>query len=600
MNTLANGFSYRPPRRDSHWFFAAIAFLFSAALHVILLYWAQDLRLDASELAEQARSEQEERNRLLPPLRVERMPQDPLRPTFIEQPEMPALTQAAALDMAHVLAPHPDLVSPLPPAPAAQPADTVPQASHNNDHPLAMPLLPRQEVAAIVERRIDDRLAALPRREVAAVERAPQAPDFAPAADLAADRFAGGTGFRPVDVAFGFAEFQAVTLPPPTADKPNLPPPDKMEIAQDMDEAAEVLSERFAEAPEAAQRFIAIDDRLTLALQLYRDPADGGRAYFRLSARPRPDKPLPPLPRDLLLVQDSSASLAEERLYFCRRALTQILEQLGPRDRFNVLAFSDRTQLCFPAWGLADEPHKETARTFIDGLRSRGETDLFASLRRVLDLPRDPERPLVVVIVTDGKATTGLTASTGIIGAFTRLNDGAVSVLGFGTHARANTYLLDMLTYCNRGETRLCRSGRWNIPDALTAFAAGVAQPVMHDIRFAFDTASGSEVYPKQTMNLYADRGLDLYGSCAGNITELVVQLRGRAAGEDYDAVIRLDLENDAYPGDEKLRTRWAWQRMYHLIGLYARDPKPLYLEAMESIQATYGIPIPYASDLGR
>ena len=121
MTTLPNGFSYHAPHRDRHWFFAAVAFLFSAALHVGLLYWMQDLRLDASELAEQARSEQEERNRLLPPLRVERMPQDPLRPTFSEQPSLPAPAQAAALDLARVLAPHPDLVSPLPPAPAAQP-----------------------------------------------------------------------------------------------------------------------------------------------------------------------------------------------------------------------------------------------------------------------------------------------------------------------------------------------------------------------------------------------------------------------------------------------------------------------------------------------
>ena len=53
MTTLPNGFSYHAPHRDRHWFFAVVAFLFSAALHVGLLYWMQDLRLDASELAEQ-------------------------------------------------------------------------------------------------------------------------------------------------------------------------------------------------------------------------------------------------------------------------------------------------------------------------------------------------------------------------------------------------------------------------------------------------------------------------------------------------------------------------------------------------------------------
>ncbi|NLL83636.1 MAG: hypothetical protein GX230_05270, partial [Lentisphaerae bacterium] len=181
-----------------------------------------------------------------------------------------------------------------------------------------------------------------------------------------------------------------------------------------------------------------------------------------------------------------------------------------------------------------------------------------------------------------------------------RLNDGNISVLGFGTHPRANTYLLDILTYCNRGETRLNRSARWNIPDEITEFTLGAAKPVMHDIRFVFDSASGSEVYPKLTMNLFAGRSLDLYGSCGNNIKELLVQLRGRASGHDYDAIIQLDLENATHPGTEELRTRWAWQRMYHLIGLYARDPKPLYREVMQGINETYGIPIPYLSDLDR
>ncbi len=596
--TLPHGFDYRRANRDNHWFFAAVALLLSAALHVLVLSWMGDMRLDASDLANRARTEQEVRNRLLPPLRVERMQQDPLRPTSVEQPDMPVIMQAAAMEMARILAPHPELVSPLPAAPAAQPADTVPQAARRDDLPLTAPMIPRQEVVAVLDKKIDDRLAALIRREVVMVERLPQAPDFAPAVDWATRRFEGGTGFRPADVAFGFAEFQAAGLPPPTADGLRLSKPTDLDLEEG--ETTAVLSERFGEKPEQVQRFVPFDDRLALALQVYREANEGGRIYFRLSAQPRADKLLPVLPKDVVLVQDSSASLAEERLYFCRQALTQVLGQLGPADRFNVLAFSDRSALCFPEWAVVDEANLNAARTFIGALRSRGETDLFASLQRLLELPRTPERPLVVIILTDGKPTAGMTASTAIIGAFTKLNDGAVSVFGFGTHARVNTYLLDMLTYCNRGETRICRTGRWNIPAEVTAFVSGVRQPVMHDIRFAFDSASGSEVYPKQTMNLYADRPLDLYGSCAADVTELVVQLRGRAGGADYDAVVRLDLARDAQAGTEELRTRWAWQRMYHVIGQYARDPKPLYRAVMQSLNADYGIPIPYVDEMGK
>jgi hypothetical protein len=206
----------------------------------------------------------------------------------------------------------------------------------------------------------------------------------------------------------------------------------------------------------------------------------------------------------------------------------------------------------------------------------------------------------VVVLITDGRPTAGTLASTEIIGAFTKLNDGARSLFGFGTHARANTYLLDLLTYCNRGETRLNRASRWTLQKEITDFVASVRHPVMHDIHFAFDSASGSEVYPKQTTNLYADRPLELYGTCGGDVPELTLQLRGRAGGRDYDAVIRLDVMRDAQAGDATLRARWAWQRMYHIVGLYARDPKPLYRRAMERLNEEYGIPIPYGTEMGR
>jgi hypothetical protein len=591
---LPRGFAHRRPSRDAHWVLALSALLLSVALHVLFLAYLADVRLDTSELVDRARAEREARPQPLPPLHVERLQHDPLRPAPAEHPGQPVQTPDAPREKP----PQPELASPLKPAAKDQVADTVPASAYRDAISTRAPMIPRQEILAVLDKRLNDRLTALKRREVSLVERRPHAPDFAPAVDAAARRFEGGTGLRPPDMPFGFAGLQDGRLPS-GSDSARTSSPPRL-VKGPGTNAAAVLSERFAEPPGKAQRFVAMDDRLAVEFHAWLEPREGGRRYFRIAIRPRADKPMPVLPKDLLLVQDSSASLAEERLYFSRLALTDALSQLGPSDRFNVLAFSDRSTLCFPEWAPVNETNRAAARTFIGALRSSGETDLFASLRRILDLPRDPQRPLVVVMVTDGRPTAGTLASTEIIGAFTRLNDGALSLFGFGTHARANTYLLDMLTYCNRGETRLNRASRWTLQKEISDFVASVRQPVMHDIRFAFDAVSGSEVYPKQPTSLYADRTLELYGSCGGDVRELALQLRGRAGGSDYDAVFRLDVARDAQDGDAELRARWAWQRMYHLIGLYARDPKPLYLKAMERLNADYAIPIPYGNEMGR
>jgi hypothetical protein len=591
---LPRGFAHRRPRQDGHWFLALSALTLSAALHILFLSSIADMRLDVPERDNRARAERAAQNPPKPPLHVERLERDPFRPSSAEHRDRPTPAPAAAREQP----PQPELASPLRPATRDQMADAAPASAYRDAPSMRAPMIPRPDVVAVLDKRINDRLAALKRREVSLVERRPRAPDFAPAVDAAARRFDGGTGLRPPEMPFGFAGLQDGHLPS-TSDPARPSRPERLAHASETNAAA-LLSERFAEPPGDARRFVALDDRLAIAFQTWREPQEGGRLYFRIAIQPRADTPMPALPKDLLLVQDCSASLAEERLYFSRLALADALTYLGPSDRFNVLAFSDQSTLCFPEWAAANETNRDAARTFIGALRSAGETDLFASLRRILDLPRDPERPLIVVMVTDGRPTAGTLASTEIIGAFTRLNDGALSLFGFGTHARANTYLLDMLTYCNRGETRLNRANRWTLRQEITNFVASVRQPVMHDIRFACDSASGSEVYPKQTANLYADRPLELYGSCGGDVRELALQLRGRASGNDYDAVFRLDVARDAQAGDAELRARWAWQRMYHVLGLYARDPKPLYRSALQRLNVEYDIPIPYGNEMER
>jgi Ca-activated chloride channel family protein len=273
------------------------------------------------------------------------------------------------------------------------------------------------------------------------------------------------------------------------------------------------------------------------------------------------------------------------------------LSTVGPDDRFNVIGFRERPSRCFPGWVPADRDTTNVAARFIASLRAEGETDLFASLREILNLPRDPQRPVLAFVVTDGRPTAGLTDSSRIISEFTRQNDGAVSVFVFGTHGRANTYLLDLLTYCNRGAARLIRSGRWDIPDGIRMLVSDIRQPVMHGIRFAFDVASDCDVHPRLTTNLYADRPLELFGACPATTREVVFQLRGQAGSQAYDAVFRLDLARDGQPGNASLRERWAWQKMYSLISAYAREPRRVYMADLYRLSRDFGLPILYQQD---
>ncbi len=578
---LPDRFSRMPARHDRHLLLAAVAVVISVGFHLLLLTRLADMRLDASPAAAAARRRLEAMR--LPPSHVERLPADPFRAPR-PPPAAPA-TPAFASEFARIFAAHPDAPVPLPPGP--DPAvGLAPQLGPHTPRPLTPPLVPRQHIRAVLEKRVADELAALPRREVPLIERVPNAPDFAPAADLTARRFA-DAGAAPPTAASGYTD----RAPAPG----DYGLPDGLVAPREA--APEALSERFGTNRDETAQFIPMDDRLAVAFQVYRDAPERDRLYFRVAIQPRADRPVPVLPKDIVFVQDASASLAEERLHFCRKAMIAALVTIGPADRFNVIGFNDRPSLCFPGWAPVTGETTNAAARFISALHSEGETDLYASLREVLNLPRDPRRPVIAFVVTDGRPTAGRTDSSGIIAEFTRQNAGAVSVFAFGTHGRANTYLLDMLTYCNRGGSRIIRSGRWDIPAGIRMLVADIRQPVMHDIRFAFDVASDSDVHPRLTTNLYADRPLELFGSCPATTRELVFQLRGQAGEKAYDAVFRLDLAKDAQPGAASLRERWAWQKMYSLIGAYARDPRNVYMADLYRLNRDYGLPILYQQE---
>ncbi len=126
----------------------------------------------------------------------------------------------------------------------------------------------------------------------------------------------------------------------------------------------------------------------------------------------------------------------------------------------------------------------------------------------------------------------------------------------------------------------------------------GVRNPVMADVSVVFDSASRSEVYPKNTTNLYKDRPLELAGVCPEGTGELVFQLRGLAADKGYDSIFRLSLTRHAKLGTPAIKARWTQQKMFHLVGAYSRDPQQQTFAEMLKVNKQYGVKIPYEDEL--
>ncbi|MBA3946946.1 MAG: VWA domain-containing protein [Herpetosiphonaceae bacterium] len=110
----------------------------------------------------------------------------------------------------------------------------------------------------------------------------------------------------------------------------------------------------------------------------------------------------PQTPLNLCLALDRSSSMRGERLYQVKEAARQVVNQLGPRDAFALIAFNDRAEVIVPACTGADHTALHVA---ISSLEARGGTEMAQGLSLGL---REIERPRLaglnrLILLTDGR-----------------------------------------------------------------------------------------------------------------------------------------------------------------------------------------------------
>jgi len=281
---------------------------------------------------------------------------------------------------------------------------------------------------------------------------------------------------------------------------------------------------------------------------------EGDWTYFRL--RISPQKSLKVVPKDVVVLIDASGSIGKDRMKSIRAAAKGILRSAtNSGDRFNLVAFRDRFSYAFRNWRECTVESFAESDRWLDSVAAHGRTDVFSTIASVLTLPRDPTRPLIALVVTDGDANAGVSDTAEIISKFTALNDGLVSVYMYGVKSSANRELIDVLTRGNRGESFIFDGWRWSAGEGIEGLSERFRDPVLSDIRIVFSSASKAEAFPRRLKNLYRDGVLEVAGRVPAGVDEVAFSLKGLNGSNAYEGFFRLKL--DAAEPDQKATTAW-------------------------------------------
>ncbi|XP_064603732.1 inter-alpha-trypsin inhibitor heavy chain H4-like isoform X2 [Liolophura sinensis] len=195
---------------------------------------------------------------------------------------------------------------------------------------------------------------------------------------------------------------------------------------------------------------------------------------------------LEPLSKRLMFVMDTSGSMSGIKIRQMKQALVTILNELSPDDEFGILTFSSGVQKWKGGEILpASLQNIEQAKLHAETLIASGGTNINAALLLGLDLlSGDSDKSNMLIFLTDGQATSGVTSSTKILQNIKTSNDG-VSIFSLAFGSGADFSLLQQISGQNNGLARKI----YEDADAtlqLTGFYDEISSPLLSELKITY------------------------------------------------------------------------------------------------------------------
>lgn len=301
--------------------------------------------------------------------------------------------------------------------------------------------------------------------------------------------------------------------------------------------------------------------RTTAVLTADGDGAEAGGIWQVTVVPPAP--PATSRPRDVVVVLDRSGSMTGWKMVAARRAAAKVVDTLGTRDRFAVLAFDNTVERPPGAEGLAAATDRSrwSAVSWLAELGARGGTELLTPLREAVGLLADDSgepRDRYVVLVTDGQVGN----EDEVVRAL-RPAAGRVRVFSLGIDRAVNAGFLRRIAAVGAGRCDLVESED-RLDDVVADLHRRIAPPVATGLTVTADGVAllAEDTAPGRAPDLFPGVPVTLAGRFTGtpagevSFTVTADGLTERVTATAVDSVA--------------VRTVWARARVRDLEDSYA------------------------------
>lgn len=203
------------------------------------------------------------------------------------------------------------------------------------------------------------------------------------------------------------------------------------------------------------------------------------------------------LPREMVFIIDTSGSMAGASIVQAREALGFALDQLGPDDRFNVIAFNDQPTSLFTHAQPVSLRSLDAGRYFVDRLVADGGTEMRSALDMALAGPATEGTLRQIVFITDG--SVGNEAELfGVI--HNGLGNSRLFTVGIGS--APNSFFMRQAADIGRGTYTYIGAPN-QVAERMGDLFARLASPALTDISVTWPGGVAADMYPAAIPDLY-------------------------------------------------------------------------------------------------
>ncbi|MBN2014592.1 MAG: VWA domain-containing protein [Candidatus Altiarchaeota archaeon] len=335
------------------------------------------------------------------------------------------------------------------------------------------------------------------------------------------------------------------------------------------------------------------DEDFGVNLLTYKESGEDG--FFMLMVAPTYDQQ-EVIAKDIVFVIDTSGSMAGEKIEQAKNALRFCVNNLNTGDSFNIITFESNIGTFSDEMVSADSGHVGDALDFVDGMGSMGGTNINEALLTALDMMDEDGEPNIIVFLTDGRPTVGVTEVSKILDNVGDANKKDTRLFVFGVGYDVNTHLLDQVSGQNKGLSEYVKPEE-DIEVKVSSFYTKIQSPVLSDLKIEFRNVDVEDIYPKELSDLFRGSQLVLFGRYSGS-GDALITLSGRVGVKEKKFTYE-----GTFPGQDSgndfIPRLWATRKIGFLldeIRLHGEEKE--LVDEIIRLSLRYGIMTPYTSFL--